>query len=103
MNFSFKETEYPKEMKKFIDIWLDSYNYNDKALVEEPFTLWHKTIKILLETRFEKTTQYLESDYSYEKVKDLPQDEIMLLVKCLGHNIGVWDLHVYYYIWFVKK
>lgn len=95
MKYNFQEIDYPIEMENFIFLWLNNYDYNSKATNQKPFVLWKKTIHKLLETKF-------ENNITYEKVKNLPQEEISLLVKCLGHYIGVWDLHSYYYLWFVK-
>ena len=106
MNYNFKEIDYPKEMDNFIFYFLNDYDYNSKAVKEEPFGLWKKTINTLLNTHFNKGLNKKNKTwekYPYDKVSDLPQHEITLLIKCLGHNIGVWDLHAYYYMWFVSK
>ena len=90
MKPNFKEIDYPRGMDNFIHLWLNKYDYNSKATVIEPFVLWRKVINDLLSTQWRNNKK--ESGF----VKDLPEDEKILLVKCLGHNIGVWDLHVYY-------
>lgn len=58
----------------------------------EAFKLFKKVIIDLLNTKFKQP-------YEYDFVKDLPEEQRFLLIKCLGHNIGVWDLHMYYRIW----
>lgn len=85
MHWNYKEIDYSHDYQIFIDKWLDKYDYNEKAVKIEPFKLWFITIKELLET-----------DYC----KKLEKKEKFLLVKCLGHNIGVWDLHSYFDYWF---
>lgn len=110
MNFDFQKIDYPREMDNFVNMFLDNYDYNSKAKAEkeDAYNLFYKTIKSLLNTHFNKSLKKDKRNktwekYPYDKVSDLPKDEIMLLVKCLGHNIGVWDLHAYYYIWFCKS
>lgn len=92
--YNFHKKEYPKEMENFITQWLDNYDYNSKAIKIEAFTMFKKVIIDLLNTQFKPP-----SEYKY--VKDLPENDKILLVKCLGHNIGVWDLHMYYNSWFL--
>ncbi len=90
MKPKFKQKDYPPQMDNFINLWLNKYDYNSKATVIEPFTLWEKVIKDLLSTHWKNNKK--ETGI----LNDLPEDEKILLVKCLGHNIGVWDLHVYF-------
>ena len=92
--YNFQEIDYPDEMDVFIKLWLDNYDYNSKALKNEAFFMFKKVIIDLLNTKFKPP-----SEYKY--VHELPLDEKILLVKCLGHNIGVWDLHMYYNSWFL--
>jgi hypothetical protein len=92
--YNFHEIDYPNEMDIFIKLWLDMYDYNSKAISIEAFVLFKKVIVDLLNTQFKPP-----SEYKY--VHELPEDDRILLVKCLGHNIGVWDLHMYYNCWFL--
>tara|TARA_B100001123_G_C14812877_1_gene829080 strand:- start:242 stop:538 length:297 start_codon:yes stop_codon:yes gene_type:complete len=92
--YNFHEIDYPEEMNVFINEWLDMYDYNKKATKIEAFVLFKKVIVDLLNTQFKPPSKY-------KYVKELPEDDRILLVKCLGHNIGVWDLHMYYNIWFL--
>ena len=92
--YNFHEKEYPKEMDIFINNWLDNYDYNSKATKIEAFTMFKKVITDLLNTSFKPPSKY-------KYVKELPQTDIILLIKCVGHHIGVWDLHMYYNLWFL--
>lgn len=94
IEYNFHIKDYPKEMDYFINEWLNNYDYNSKAIKLEAFTMFKKVIRDLLNTKFKNTQEY-------EYVKDLPQDQIVLLVKCLGNNVGVFDLHMYYNLWFI--
>lgn len=89
MKSNFKKHDYPHTMANFIDMWLDKYDYNSKALKIEPFTLWRIVIKDLLNTTAKKTKESVI-------IKNLPDEDKIALVKCLGQKIGVWDLHIYY-------
>lgn len=83
--------DYPKEMQVFIDLFLDHFDYNKKAVDPNSglgaYKLWGVLVETLLNTKIKGTDQL---------VKDRPKEELRLLVKCLGHNIGVWDLHTYF-------
>jgi len=96
INYSFQNQEYQVEMQNFIDLWLNDYDYNQKATSMEAFQLFKKVIVDLLNTKFKQPSEY-------EYVKNLPEEQKFLLIKCLGHNINVWDLHMYYRIWDLYK
>jgi hypothetical protein len=96
LSYNFHEIDYPDEMQTFIDLWLDNYDYNEKAIKMEAFELFKKVIVDLLNTKFKQPSEY-------EYVKDLPDEERFLLIKCLGHNIRVFDLHMYYKVWDLYK
>lgn len=96
LSYNFQDLNYPHEMQVFIKLWLDNYDYNKKAISMEAFALFKKVIIDLLNSNFKQPSEY-------EYVKDLPEEERFLLIKCLGHNIGVWDLHMYYKIWDFNK
>ena len=96
LSYNFQEIDYPDEMQVFIDLWLDNYDYNEKAVRIEAFDLFKKVIVDLLYSKFQQPSEY-------EYVKDLPEEERFLLIKCLGHNIGIWDLHMYYKVWDLYK
>ena len=89
MKANFKEQDYPDTMLNFVEMWLNSYDYNSKALKISPFTLWGITINDLMNTTAKKSKESV-------KIKDLPEEDKIALVKCLGQRIGVWDLHIYY-------
>jgi hypothetical protein len=89
MKPNFKKQDYPNTMLNFIEMWLDRYDYNSKALKISPFTLWWITIQDLMNTVAKKSKESI-------LVRDLPDEDKIALVKCLGQRIGVWDLHVYY-------
>jgi len=94
INYKFQEIDYPKEMDNFINDWLIEYDYNSKAIKIEALTMFKKVITDLLNIEFKPP-----SEYKY--MNDLPIEQKILAIKCLGHNIGVWDLHMYYNEWFL--
>lgn len=96
LSYNYQEIDYPYEMQIFIDLWLYNYDYNEKAVRMEAFDLFKKVIIDLLHVKFQQPSEY-------EYVKDLPEEERFLLIKCLGHNIGIWDLHMYYMVWDLYK
>ena len=96
LNYNFHIIDYPPEMQVFVGIWLDYYDYNSKAIKTDGFTLGRKVIIDMLNTKFKQPSEY-------EYVKDLPEEQRFLVIKCLGNNIGVWDLHMYYRYWGLYK
>ena len=89
MKANFKKEDYPDTMVNFIEMFLDNYDYNSKATKIEPFKMWKIVIKDLMNTTAKKSKESI-------KIRDLPEEDKMALVKCLGNRIGVWDLHIYY-------
>jgi hypothetical protein len=86
---NFRRLDYPPQMVPFVDDFLDQYDYNTKATKISPFTLWQNLCCALLDCKFKQPCKY-----AY--VRDLPEKHTDMLIKCMGHRIGVWDLHVYY-------
>lgn len=89
MAANFRLLDYPAEMVPFVDMFLDQYKFNDKCHNISPHLLWERICDALLCCKFQQPCEYA-------KVFELPKDEQRRLIKCLGHRIGVWDLHVYY-------
>lgn len=96
MKSNFRQKEYPGEMSYFVKDFLNQYDYNMKAMKTEALFMFVKVCRDLLKCDFKQPCKY-------QKVKDLPEDEKDLLIKCLGHQIGVWDLHIYYHLLVKRK
>ena len=96
LDYDFRNSNFPEEMEVFVNLWLDNYDYNSKARTIEAFTLFRKVIVDMLNTKFKQPCEYVY-------VKDLPEEDRFLLIKCLGQNVGIWDLHMYYKFWDLYK
>jgi len=91
MKEEFRKREYPWQMSYFVKDFLNQYDYNSRAIQTDALVMFIKVCRDFLTCDFEQPCEY-------NKIKDLPEDEKDMLIKCLGHQIGVWDLHIYYYL-----
>lgn len=85
----FRMEDYPPQMVPFVESFLDQFDYNSKASTVSPHVLWGRVCDALLSCGFKQPCEL-------KRVADLPEDQQLMLIKCLGHRVGVWDMHVYY-------